>query len=99
MEQNEILKKTLKAAKKREDTGDYWSFLEMCMTDYYHSERIAEICDIEKELDERLADMPEDDFNSAREELHRLTLKCFDEALCNYINTKYQGAVELRPKH
>ena len=97
MEQNEILKKTLKAAKKREDIGDYWSFLESCMSDYYHSDRIAEIIDIEINLDERLATMPEDDFNSAREELHRLTLKCFDEALCNYINTKYPGAVELRP--
>ena len=97
MEQKEIVTKTLKAAKDRGSVGDYWNFLESWMADYYHSDRVAEICDIEKELDERLATMPEDDFNSAREELHRLTLKCFDEALCNYINTKYPGAVELRP--
>lgn len=99
MEQKEIVTKTLKAAKEREVIGDYWTFLENWMIDYYHSDRVAEICDIEKELDERLADMPEDTFNSAREELHRLTLKCFDEALCNYINKKYPGAIELRPKH
>lgn len=98
MKQKEIVTKTLKAAQNREVIGDYWNFLESWMIDYYHSERVAEICDIEKELDERLADMPEDAFNSAREELHRLTLKCFDEALCNYINKKYPGAIQLRPK-
>lgn len=98
MEQREIVEKTLKAAKDREDSGDYWSFLEMWTSDYYHSDRIAEICDLEKKLDERLATMPEDDFNSAREELHRLTLKCLDEALCNYINNKYPGATKICPK-
>ena len=65
------------------------------MTDYSRSNRIAEINDIEKELDERMPNMPEDDFNAMRGELRRLTLMCFDDALCNYLDRKYPGAVSV----
>lgn len=100
MEKKEIIKTNLVAANNKEFRGDryYWPFLEDYMNDYFHSDRIAEICGIEVLLDEDLANIPEDEFNSLREELHRLTLKCIDEALCNFINSRWPGAVQITPK-
>jgi len=96
-EQRRPKRKNLVAANNKAFDGDndYWPFLTKFMTDYDHSDRIAEIVDIEKELDEHLATMDEQRFNESREELRRLTLLCLDEALCNYINKKYPGAVAV----
>ena len=82
-----------------ENENYYWQFLEDFMNDYYHSKYISDITHIEAELDERMDSMPEQEFNDSREELRRLTLKCFDEALCNFINAKYPGAVDVKPKY
>lgn len=85
------------ARNKMANDADYWPFIEANHPNYYHSQRIAEIDDIEKEL-ENYGDIPEQEFNDLRHELRRLTLKCFDEALCNHINKKWPGAVTIMPR-
>ncbi len=80
-----------------DESNNYRKFLEEFMADYCNSQYISCINEIEEELDERQTSMPEQEFNDTRKALRNLILKCFDEALCNYINKKYPGAVPVRP--
>ena len=77
--------------------NNYWDFIETWHPNYFGDGRIAEINDIERELED-YANIPEQQFNEIREELRRLTVKVFDEALCNYINKTWPGALEIYPK-
>lgn len=77
--------------------NDYWDFLEQWHPNYFGDDRIAEINDIEKEL-EYYSFLHEDMAREKKEELRRLTVKVFDEALCNYINKTYPSETEIYPK-
>jgi len=67
--------------------NDYFTFLEKYMGDYYTSQYIADINDLERALDEEKLD--NDTRSYMRKELHRLTLAAFEQALSNYLNIKY----------
>ena len=79
------------------ENKDYWNFIEEWHPNYFGDDRIAEINDIEKEL-ECSELISEQYFSELKEELRRLTVKVFDEALCNYINTTYPSETEIYAK-
>ena len=79
------------------ENKDYWNFIEEWHPNYFGDDRIAEINDIEKELEcSELISEPY--FGELKEELRRLTVKVLDEALCNYINKTYPSETEIYPK-
>lgn len=76
---------------------DEWTFLEKWMRDYYHSDEIAWIGDIDKVLDgdfeddereflQEYIDMPT---NELEEEKKRLTRIVLEDAFQNYLDTNY----------
>lgn len=68
----------------------YYQFIENYLPNYYTDQRVADITDIEKKLDEDSEGLSMREYGELKEELRRLTTECFDDALSNYINKKYK---------
>lgn len=83
------------ASGRHQKPNDFWDFLVYHMNEYDTDDKITRIAEIEKELTEREATMPEQEHEELRQEYRNLLVKCFDEAICNKIDRDFPGGLAM----